>query len=40
MMTRKKMAIFGIRDDISREGKGNRNEIAGLRFCLEGAETR
>ena len=39
MMTRGMTALCGRRGDLSREGEGNRAEIAGLRFRLEEAET-
>ena len=34
------MVLLGSRDDVSREGEGNRAKTAGLRFCLEEADTR
>ena len=40
MMTREKTELCRRRDDLSREGGGNRSKIAGLRFRLEEAETR
>ena len=39
MTTRERTALRGRKDNLSREGGGNRADIAGLRFCLEEAET-
>ena len=39
-MTRDRTVLCGRRDGLSREGGGNRDDIAGLIFRLEEAETR
>ena len=38
MMTRERTALPGRRENLSREGDGNRVDIAGLRFRMEEAE--
>ena len=40
MMKRKRTALCGRRDDISRDGEGNMADIAGLILLLEEAENR
>ena len=40
MMTRERKALRRRKDNISREGEGNRADISGLLFPLEDAETR
>ena len=40
MMTRERTEIRGRRENISREGEGNMDKIAGSRLRLEEAETR
>ena len=39
MITRDRTALCGRREDISREGEGNRSDITGLRFRLEEVDT-
>ena len=40
MMTGERTALHGRRNNLSREGEGNRSEIAELRFRLEEVDTR
>ena len=40
MMTRERTSLPGRKENLSREGEGNRVDIAGLRFRLEEAENR
>ena len=40
MLTRERLALHGRRDDLLRDGEWNMPKSAGLRFCLEEAETK
>ena len=40
MMTRERTALRGRRENLSREGEENRAKTVGLRFRLEGSESR